>query len=56
MMDGAVPAMAAAAKRCREALEPVLQKLETEAKVPTPATPAPPPPDNTDKPAVPIQP
>ena len=56
MMDGAIPAMAAAAKRCRAALEPALQKLEAEAKVPTPATPAAPPPDNTDKPAVPIQP
>jgi hypothetical protein len=56
LMNSAVPALLASGKRCRTALEPALQKLEAEAKVPAPSAPAAPPPDNTDKPAVPIQP
>jgi|SRR5580698_9336337 hypothetical protein len=56
LMNGAVPAMLSSAKRCHGAVEIALQKLETEAKVPIPSAPTPPAPDNTDKPAVPIQP
>lgn len=56
LMNGAVPAMLNSAKRCHGAVETALQKLEAEAKVPIPSAPTPPAPDNTDKPAVPIQP
>jgi len=52
LLNGSVPQMARATKKCLASLEISLKRLETEAKAPPPAPPPPAPSDNTDKPAV----